>query len=544
MRARRCPPNLHATWGRSRGSRPRAGCRHALFRLLTAAVFTTLGSAVLAQSVSAQSGVYLDAPNIKQDKPLDCEAASLQIALAVAGYSVSQDAIFNSLPQDARPAIVSNGAALRWGDPNAAFVGNVYGAEANFTGYGVYQAPIVNMAAAYGAWADGHNGWTVPAIEYQIRQGNAVIVWLNANFTATGVRYWTAWDGTSIPYTTYEHTVVVVGFDPGAHTVTVVDVATGTRRTFSEASFASLMTTFNGMAVTVSRPFHGATVAAAVTSDKKADAVAINAHSAYVMLSTGTAFSAPTAWSGNLFYGRRATVAADVSGDGSSDLIAVNDSGTWVMTSTGGGFSAPTAWSTVPFYGSLATVAADVNGDGKADLVAINENSVYVMLSTGTGFTAPTAWSTTPFYGSIATVAADVNGDGRMDLVAINVNNVYVMLSNGHGFSAPTPWSTVPFYGSRATLAADVTADGKADLVAVNDSSTWVMSSTGSGFSAPAAWSTAPFYGSRATVAGDVTGDGKEGLVAVNDASTWVMPSTGNGFSAPAAWSTTPFYGS
>jgi len=247
-------------------------------------VISALGSGVLAQSVSAQAGVYLNAPNIKQDKPLDCEAASLQIALAVAGVNVSQDAIFNRMPQDARPAVVSNGAAVRWGDPNAAFVGDVYGAEANFTGYGIYQAPIVNLAMAYGAWADGRTGWTVPAIDYQIRQGNAVIVWMNANFTATGVRYWTAWDGASIPYTTYEHTVVVVGYDPGAQTVTAVDVATGTRRTFSDSTFTSLMTTFNGMGVAVSRPFHGVTTAAPVTSDKKAAAVAINEHSAYVML--------------------------------------------------------------------------------------------------------------------------------------------------------------------------------------------------------------------------------------------------------------------
>jgi len=516
----------------------------ALLRLLTAVLVTTAASVVLTQPVSAQGGVYLNAPNIKQDKPLDCEAASLQIALAVAGYNVSQDAIFNSLPHDTRPAIVSNGSVVRWGDPNAAFVGNVYGAEANFTGYGVYQAPIVNVATAAGAWADGHTGWTVPAVEYQVRQGNAVIVWVNANFTATRVRYWTAWDGASIPYTTYEHTVVVVGFDTGAQTVTVVDVATGTRRTLSEATFSSLMTTFNGMGVAVSRPFHGATLAAPVTSDKMADAVAVNEHSTYVMPSTGKAFSAPSAWSGNLFYGRRATVAADVTGDGRADLVAVNNASTWVMPSTGTGFSAPTAWSRAPFYGSLGTVAADVNGDGKADLVAINETSVYVMLSTGTGFSAPTAWSRVPFYGSIATLAADVNGDGRMDLVAINQDSVYVMLSTVNGFSAPAVWSTASFSGTRTTLAADLSGNGRADLVAVDDSSTWVMSSTGHGFSAPTRWSSAAFYGSRATVAADVTGAGKVDLVAVNDASTWVMSSTGTAFSSPARWSTTPFYGS
>src|SRR5207302_42177 len=61
----------------------------------------SLGAARLAGSQS----VMLNAPNIAQDKPLDCEAASLQLALAVAGFGVSQDTIFHNMPQDPRRAV-------------------------------------------------------------------------------------------------------------------------------------------------------------------------------------------------------------------------------------------------------------------------------------------------------------------------------------------------------------------------------------------------------------------------------------------------------
>lgn len=525
------------------------GRRDAVLRGLAAALLAAVAwgaHPALAANANAQTAVYLNAPTIHQDKPLDCEAASLQVALAAAGYNLSQDTIFNRLPQDARPAIVVNGAAQRWGDPYAAFVGNVYGAEATFTGYGVYFQPIVNVAAGVGASADGHTGWTVPAIEASIRRGAAVIVWVNNDYTATGVRYWTAWDGRAIPYTTHEHTLVAIGFDSVAQTVTSVDVGNGSRVTFSEGGYASLLTTFGGMGVAVSPPFAGATLAARVTVTGPAGLVAVNQASVWVMPSTGTTFSAPTRWSGTAVHGQRATVAADVNGDGAADLVAVDDSSTRVMTSNGSSFSAPTYWSHALFYGSIDTAAADVSGDHRADLVAINEHSVYVMRSTGTGFSAPVAWSGAAFYGSLATVLADVNGDGRADLVAINTNGVWVMLSTGNGFRAPTEWSNARFYGSIDTVAADVRGDGRAALLAINGNSVYAMlpNLAGTRFLAPTQWSHVPFYGSRVTIAADVSGDGRADMVAVSEKGSWVMTSNGTSSFNPAVrWSSTPFYG-
>jgi hypothetical protein len=139
----------------------------------------------------------------------------------------------------------------------------------------------------------------------------------------------------------------------------------------------------------------------------------------------------------------------NVNGDGKADLVAINDTSTFVMLSTGTGFAAPQQWSNTAFYGTKATLVADVNGDGKADLVAINDTSTFVMLSTGTGFAAPQQWSNTAFYGTKATLVADVNGDGKADLVAVNGDGAWVMISTGTGFSSPIQWSNQPFYGTK-----------------------------------------------------------------------------------------------
>jgi hypothetical protein len=102
------------------------------------------------------------------------------------------------------------------------------------------------------------------------------------------------------------------------------------------------------------------------------------------------------------------TLVGDVTGDGKADLIALNNSSTWILPSTGSGFGSPTLWSNLPFYGNMTTMAADVSGDGKVDLVAVNNGSTWVMTSTGAGFNSPAIWSNLPFYGQWTTLAADV----------------------------------------------------------------------------------------------------------------------------------------
>jgi polyvinyl alcohol dehydrogenase (cytochrome) len=276
------------------------------------------------------------------------------------------------------------------------------------------------------------------------------------------------------------------------------------------------------------------------TGDGKADLAVVGSFGSCVLNSTGTAFSAPTAWATVPFFGSKATLPGDVTGDGKADLVAVNGVNTFVMVSTGTAFGAPTMWSGTAFYGTRGTFLADVNGDARADLVALNDTNSWVMLSTGTGFGAPALWSSTPFYGGVTTLASDVSGDGRADLVAVNATGSWVMTSTGTGLAAPSQWSTQAFYGSKTTVAGDVNVDVKRDLIAVNSGNTWVETSSGAGFGNPTSWSGTAFYGSQATLIGDITGDGRADLVAVNQSGVWASTSTGTAFSAPTSWFSGP----
>jgi uncharacterized protein YvpB len=208
-------------------------------------------------TTASQAGsgvVMLPGPVIKQDLALDCESAALEVALAVQHINVPQDQIYAGLPQDPRPPTIGpDGNPARWGDPFAAFVGDVNGYEPAFTGYGVYYPPIVAAAEHYGAHADGHTGWTVAAIVDQLRAGNSVVVWLTSDFRAHTPRYWTAWDGRRVTWVIGEHAVPVIGYDPVLNTVTVVDVLVGVERTFSTRAFTAILTTFDGMGIAISR---------------------------------------------------------------------------------------------------------------------------------------------------------------------------------------------------------------------------------------------------------------------------------------------------
>jgi uncharacterized protein YvpB len=218
------------------------------------AVSPPASSGTPTHAVTGSGAVSLPGPVIKQDLALDCESAALEVALAIQHITVTQDQIYAGLPQDPRsPVLGPDGNPSRWGDPYAAFVGDVNGYEPAFTGYGVYYPPIVAAAERYGAQADGHTGWTVAEIIAELRAGNSVMVWLTSDFKAHAPRYWTAWDGRRIPWAIGEHSVPVIGYDPGQNTITVVDVLYGVERTLTTQAFAAALTTFDGMGIAISR---------------------------------------------------------------------------------------------------------------------------------------------------------------------------------------------------------------------------------------------------------------------------------------------------
>ncbi|MGA7989139.1 MAG: IPT/TIG domain-containing protein, partial [Candidatus Dormiibacterota bacterium] len=236
--------------------------------LVALAIALGLGTAALAVSsgqvmaAGTQRGAVNLAPSLTiQDKHLDCEAAALAAAFQVRSVAVDtgglelQDWIFDQLPLDLRNPVVS-GVNVTWGDPFVDFVGNVNGVEgfAPGDGYGVYYPPIANIVTKVGYAVQAHMGWTTASIEAAVESGSPVVVWIDFRSLASGVGYgtstWTAFDGRTIPYTLHEHAVTVLGAYPG-HSITLLDVFSGSQYTYTEAQFTSMIATFGGMGVAV-----------------------------------------------------------------------------------------------------------------------------------------------------------------------------------------------------------------------------------------------------------------------------------------------------
>jgi uncharacterized protein YvpB len=191
-------------------------------------------------------------PTYRQTRPLDCEAAALQVALAAVGVRVSQDWISATIGADPRPPVLGGGGAVvQWGDPYTTFVGDIDGSEPRHTGYGVYDGPIAAAARAAGVRAVGREGWDPWTIYDEVALGHPAVIWTDTTFTRVPMRQWTAWDGRAVPYAIGEHAVTVVGVDALAGTVTVADVLAGIRRTFPMSRFESFFSSFGNMAVVV-----------------------------------------------------------------------------------------------------------------------------------------------------------------------------------------------------------------------------------------------------------------------------------------------------
>lgn len=105
-----------------------------------------------------------------QDQPLSCEAAALKMALAGQGVHVSEKQIMDIVGYDPTP---HRGDV--WGNPNAAFVGNIAGKQ-NTTGYGVYWDPIAR-AAKHWRPARVITNSSAAALAQEIYAGHPVIIW-------------------------------------------------------------------------------------------------------------------------------------------------------------------------------------------------------------------------------------------------------------------------------------------------------------------------------------------------------------------------------
>jgi hypothetical protein len=241
--------------------------------------------------------------------------------------------------------------------------------------------------------------------------------------------------------------------------------------------------------------------------DGKADVVGFGQSGTFVALSTGSSFGAvqnwimgfakSQGWTSQDTYPR---TVGDVNGDGKADAIGFGKYGVNVSLSTGSAFTSPSAvW--IANYGTdvggwtsqnaLPRLVGDVNGDGKADVVGFGNYAVFVSLSTGSSFAAPEAW--TAEFSKVTggwtsqdeypRFLADMNGDGLADIVGCRSEGTWVALSTGHSFERATLWYNGfsylaggwVSYDQHPRAGADATGDGRAELVGFGQWGTQVV---------------------------------------------------------------------
>lgn len=176
----------------------------------------TIRSTVSSSFSTEEKVVTLQVPLDKQDRALSCEVASLKMALAYRGISVSEDELMSHIGYD--PTTRSGNL---WGDPDTAFVGDINGSQ-NSTGYGVHWGPIAKAASNYRS-AKAHIGLTVQDLAREIDAGNPIVVW-----GTHGRSYYDPWitpSGKSIAAWKGEHARTVVGYkgNPGSPTAIITN---------------------------------------------------------------------------------------------------------------------------------------------------------------------------------------------------------------------------------------------------------------------------------------------------------------------------------
>jgi subtilisin-like proprotein convertase family protein/uncharacterized protein YvpB len=181
-----------------------------------------------------------------QALPLDCETRSAVDWAKYLGVAINEYEFFNALPSS--------------DNPDAGFVGNVYGAWGQIppNDYGVHAEPIAALLRQYGLPAYAHRPLSFDQLRAELAAYRPVIVWIIGDHTPP-YPYEHILDY-EIPYfyrssdnhlsvvARYEHTVVAVGYT--SNTVSYLDGPY--IKTISRERFLSSWSVMRNMAVTAS----------------------------------------------------------------------------------------------------------------------------------------------------------------------------------------------------------------------------------------------------------------------------------------------------
>jgi uncharacterized protein YvpB len=168
-----------------------------------------------------------------QSHSLSCEARSASDWAAFYGISASESSIQSSYSSS--------------DNPETGFVGSPDGLEGQLppNSYGIHAEPVAAVLRSYGASATAAKGLTYSRLRELIASGNPVIAWVVGNvWEGSGVSY-TSSDGNTTTVARFEHTVIVIGYDPWG--VTILDGAMIYWR--SKSTFLSSFQALGNMAI-------------------------------------------------------------------------------------------------------------------------------------------------------------------------------------------------------------------------------------------------------------------------------------------------------
>jgi LysM repeat protein/uncharacterized protein YvpB len=167
---------------------------------------------------------------------LDCESRSAADWAGFWGVSVDEITFFNQLPGS--------------DNPETGFVGSVYDSPGNLPprGYGVYTGPVAALLKeAYGLPADAKRNLTEYELKAELASGRPVIVWYIYGFRVTAAYSLAAADGSMYRAANFEHTGIVIAYDP--ETFTVVDAYTGWAQRVNRIQFLNSWAVLENMAI-------------------------------------------------------------------------------------------------------------------------------------------------------------------------------------------------------------------------------------------------------------------------------------------------------
>jgi uncharacterized protein YvpB len=172
----------------------------------------------------------------RQSLSLSCESRSAVDWAAYWGIKIGERKFLARLPRSKNP---DKGFV---GNPNDAW-GSVPPAS-----YGVHAQPVADLLQEYGLQAEARRNMSWEDLQREIVAGRPVIVWIIGQM----------WEGNPVAYTApdrhktivapYEHTMILIGYEPGK--VYVVDAYTGWTQSYPLRNFMRSWRTLGRMAVT------------------------------------------------------------------------------------------------------------------------------------------------------------------------------------------------------------------------------------------------------------------------------------------------------